>query len=172
MSRLDSAIRRLTAQRACLDHAANLIRHIPGPVLELGLGNGRTFDHLRERLPDREVFVFDRQIAAHPACIPDDDHLFLGDFRDTLPSARDRLPALAALAHVDVGTGDETASRALGEWLAVPLASLLGPGAVVLSDQPLPIPGAKPLPLPDSVAVGRVHFLQIPQLSDQNLTGR
>ncbi len=74
MSRLDSAIRRLQAQRACLDAAAALVAGLPGPVLELGLGNGRTYDHLREILPAREIFVFERRIAAHPASIPDERH--------------------------------------------------------------------------------------------------
>ena len=54
MSRLDSFIRRLEAQRACLNRAAALISGIDGIVLELGLGNGRTYDHLRELFPDRE----------------------------------------------------------------------------------------------------------------------
>ena len=52
MSRLDSFIRRLEAQRACLDRAAELIRDIDGHVLELGLGNGRTYDHLRGLFPE------------------------------------------------------------------------------------------------------------------------
>ena len=55
MSRLDSFIRRLEAQRACLNRAAELIRDIDGFVLELGLGNGRTYDHLRELFPDRDI---------------------------------------------------------------------------------------------------------------------
>jgi hypothetical protein len=84
VSRLDSAIRRLEAQRACLDHAVALIADLDGIVLELGLGNGRTFDHLRERLPGREVYVFERHVAAHPACVPACDHLILGDVRDGL----------------------------------------------------------------------------------------
>lgn len=48
MSRLDSVIRRLEAQRACLGFAADLIEgrgggdRVDGVVLELGLGNGRT----------------------------------------------------------------------------------------------------------------------------------
>ena len=85
MSRLDSFIRRLQAQRACLEMAAGLIDGVAGPVLEFGLGNGRTYDHLREVLPAREIYVFDRQIAAHPDCIPDDEHMFLGELHDTLP---------------------------------------------------------------------------------------
>src|SRR4051812_41343381 len=45
MTRLDSAIRRLTAQRDLLNWAAQAIGPT-GLVLELGLGNGRTYDHL------------------------------------------------------------------------------------------------------------------------------
>ena len=70
MSRLDSFIRRLEAQRACLNRAAALISGIDGTVLELGLGNGRTYDHLRELFPDREIYVCERRVAAHPACVP------------------------------------------------------------------------------------------------------
>ena len=55
MSRLDAFIRRLQAQRTCLGLAADLVAGVPGPVLELGLGNGRTYDHLRELMPDREI---------------------------------------------------------------------------------------------------------------------
>ena len=75
MSRLDSVIRRLRAQRACLQRAVEMIRDLPGPVLELGLGNGRTYDHLRQSLPDREIFVFEREVAADPGCLPDAAHL-------------------------------------------------------------------------------------------------
>jgi hypothetical protein len=87
MSRLDSAIRRLQAQRACLDHVCGLIADLPGPVLEVGLGNGRTYDHLRQSLPGRPIYAFDRQVAAHPDCVPAAPFLLLGDFRDTLPAA-------------------------------------------------------------------------------------
>jgi hypothetical protein len=158
MSRLDSVIRRLEAQRACLDHAAALIRDLDGPVLELGLGNGRTYDHLRERLPGRAIFVFDRQLAAHPDCIPPSDHLLLGDFQDTLPLALERLGQCAALIHADIGTGDETASRALAAGLAPHLVRLLRPQAVLASDQPMPAEGLAALPLPREVAAGRYHL--------------
>ena len=50
MSRLDSVIRRLTSQKLALEWAADIIRHLDGAVLELGLGNGRTYDHLRENI--------------------------------------------------------------------------------------------------------------------------
>ena len=56
MSRLDSFIRRVSAQRDCLNMAKDMIADVPGPILELGLGNGRTFDHLRELFPDLARF--------------------------------------------------------------------------------------------------------------------
>src|SRR5215472_16370626 len=90
MSRLDSMIRRLMIQRASLDWAMTRIAALPGPVLEFGLGNGRSYDHLREHLPNREIYVFDRHVAAHPDCIPPADRMILGDFTETAPAARRR----------------------------------------------------------------------------------
>src|SRR5713101_3249826 len=109
MSRLDSFIRRLEAQRACLDRAAELIGGLDGVVLELGLGNGRTYDHLRALFPHREIYVCERRVAAHPDCVPPPERLILGDMRVTLTAARDRLGGRVALAHLDVGTGDAAA---------------------------------------------------------------
>ncbi len=156
MTRLESAIRRLEAQRACLDRAAALAAGLAGPVLELGLGNGRSYDHLRARLPDRDIFVFERAPAAHPDCTPPADRLIVGDFRQTLATAA--LPAPAALVHADIGSGDKAASLALAETLAGLLPPLLAPGAILAADQPLPLPGAEALPLPEGVAPGRYHL--------------
>ena len=161
MSRLDSFIRRLEAQRACLDWAARAVAGVPGPVLELGLGNGRTYDHLRERLREREIFVFERRVAAHPGSIPDAVHLILGDFRATLPSAFKRIGAQAALAHCDIGQADEAASRALAAAVAPLLAPLMAPGGIVLGDQLMAHPRWAALPLPDGVKPGRYHVYRV-----------
>ncbi|TIX46309.1 MAG: hypothetical protein E5V36_02035, partial [Mesorhizobium sp.] len=75
MSRLDSFIRRMTAQRDILDHVCAEVAKMEGPVLELGLGNGRTFHHLRERLPGRRIVAFDRALAAHASSIPEAENL-------------------------------------------------------------------------------------------------
>jgi len=65
LSRLDSFIRRLEAQRLCLDWATARIAATPGVVLELGLGNGRTYDHLASRLgPGREIHAFARRVVS------------------------------------------------------------------------------------------------------------
>jgi hypothetical protein len=158
VSRLDSAIRRLEAQRDCLALAARLIVDLPGNVLEMGLGNGRTYDHLRTLLPGREIFVFDRRVAAHPDCIPDDEHALIGDFRETVPAALVRLGSSTALAHCDTGSGDSAATRALADWLGPALDPLLAPGAIVVSDQSLEAAGWTALEIPENVPPGRYYI--------------
>lgn len=155
MSRLDSFIRRLQAQRSCIDAAAERLAAVEGPVFELGLGNGRTYDHLRERLPGREIFVFERQVAAHPACVPDEAHLFLGDIHETLPSALPRFEGRVALIHSDIGTGDADANAGIAAFLSDHLARFLRPGGLVISDQPMALADAESLDLPDGVKPGR-----------------
>ena len=158
MSRLDSFIRRLEAQRACLDSAAQLIAAVPGNVLEFGLGNGRTYDHLRDRLRGRDIYVFERKVAAHPDCIPPSDRLFLGDFLDALPKAIAQLGQETALANMDIGTGDEAASQRLAAQMAPLVLQLLKPGGILISDQPVESTDLETLPLPAGIKPGR-YFL-------------
>lgn len=160
-SRLDSVIRRLTAQRECLNQAAGLVTGTPGCVLELGLGNGRTFDHLRGLFPNRDIFVFERKVAAHPDCIPADDRLFLGDLTETLPEATARLGRTAALVHADIGSGHADVDEKLATILANLLPPLVKPGGLVISDQDIPFETATPLPLPDGVDDGRYYFRRL-----------
>ncbi len=158
MSRLDSFIRRLEAQRACLNRAAALIAGLDGPVMELGLGNGRTYDHLRELFPERDIYVCELRVAAHPDCIPPADRLLLGDMVDTLPAARKALGSRVALAHFDAGTGDAAANLDLATGLRPLIVPLLRAGAVLATQQVMDGPGLAPLPLPDGVAEGRYHL--------------
>jgi hypothetical protein len=155
MSRLDSFIRRVSAQRDCLNMAADLIADIPGPILELGLGNGRTFDHLRSLFPDREIFVFDRRVAAHPDCIPDEDHMIVGDITETLPAALERIGGKAALAHCDIGTGEKESNAILIATIAPMVNALMATGGIVCSDQEYTVDNWKAQPLPDGVNRGR-----------------
>jgi hypothetical protein len=74
----------MLAQRDCLNFAAWAIAEIPGPVLELGLGNGRTYDHLRELLPDRDIYVFEKVVNSFTSCTPPKNRLFLGEVTDML----------------------------------------------------------------------------------------
>jgi len=165
LSRLDSFIRRLEAQRACLDLACRAIAERPGPVFELGLGNGRTYDHLRERLADPDerwpIYVFERQVAAHPDCVPPAERLFLGDFRQTLPRAAAAFRGQVVMAHADMGSGDAAANADLAAFVGEALVPALAPGAVVLSDQPLRLAGTEPLPLPEGVEPGRYGLYRL-----------
>ncbi len=155
MSRLDSFIRRLEAQRLCLDWAAARVAGMAGVVLELGLGNGRTYDHLASRLgPGREIHAFDRQLAAHPGCVPPAGRLVLGELRETLPRFAARGLAVAMI-HADLGSGDSAATAAQAAWLAAEIAAAGSPGCLVLSDQALRDPRLAPLPLPEGVPAGR-----------------
>ena len=138
LTRLDKAIRRLEAQRACLDWAVKEVTAIPGIVVELGLGNGRSFDHLRARLPGREIFVFERSPAAHPASTPAAERLIIGNLEETLSTARARFASKVAFLHSDIGTGDDDRNAHFAEWLGPHILPLLVPGAIVASDQRLP----------------------------------
>jgi hypothetical protein len=160
MSRLDSFIARMQAQRDCLNFLRPAVDRLPGPILEVGLGNGRTYDHLRDLFPGRDIYVFERQVAAHPDCIPPDDRLFLGEARDALPRAARALGATAALIHTDLGTGDHAANMAMATWLGPALDALAGPGGYVLANQALSVPRWQLQPEPPGVPKGRYYLYQ------------
>ena len=137
MNRLDDMIARLLTQRACLDEAARLVAGLPGSVLEIGLGRGRTYSHLRQLFAGREIFAFDWDNRAWPDACPDGGYLVLGDFRQTLPAAAGRLTRPAALAHSDFGSPDRQADAALAQDIAGPIVGLMAPRGLVVSDRPL-----------------------------------
>ena len=140
--------------------AAKAIRDVPGVVFELGLGNGRTYDHLRQCLPKRDIFVFEREVRAHPDCIPDDDHLILGDLEATLPGLLSRFSEGVALVHSDIGTGDAERNQRLAAWIAATIPGFLTPGAWVVADQALNTPNLVPQVLPDGIASDRYFVYQ------------
>ncbi len=155
MTRLDSAIRRLTAQRDLLNWASTVIAPT-GLVLEIGLGNGRTYDHLRTRLPGREIHVFERSPAAHPDCMPPEGHLVVGDVFETLPLFTARFgTGSAALVHVDIGTGDEEANRSLAQRLSPLIEALLQPGGLLLGDRAFLMPRCRDISADTGVPEGR-----------------
>jgi len=154
-SRLDVFIARMKAQKAFLEDVAGRIAGVEGPVLELGLGNGRTYDHLREILPDREIFVFDRSVTAHPSSIPDGEHMIIGEIRDTLAFCGPRVKRPAALVHCDLGTGDPTADLAKAHWLGPLIAERTGAGGFVASGIALEMPDFEALPRTPEAELGR-----------------
>lgn len=160
MSRLDSFIRRLTAQREILNWAIAKVRDRRDLVLEIGLGNGRTYDHLRLGLGDDRIYAFDRANNANPRSFPPDDRLVLGEFADTLPAFAARHPQAAGLVHSDVGLGDLEANARQVVNMANWLPPLLASGGMLLSDQQLSHPALILQPMPVQIPAER-YFLYI-----------
>ncbi len=148
-SRLERMLARLATQKACLEFARAELHDSSGVIFELGLGKGRTYDHLRKLFPTHEIFAFDLSLHAPSDCIPDDQHLRLGELRDTLAD-----PALARLnvmlVHADVGSEDRACDARMVAGLAPCIDKLLDPGALVLSDRAMQIARWRPLPLPEA----------------------
>lgn len=161
-TRLERLLFRLEAQHICLNWAMAEIRDRPGPVFELGLGHGRTFDHLRRHLSDRDIFVFDREIDCFADCTPDAEHLVLGKFSETLPQARQRFAGQVILVNSDVGTYDEGYNAEVAALVSRNLPALLAPRAIVLSDLPLDLPEVWLLPLPEKVRSERYFIYRSP----------
>lgn len=140
MSRLDAFIRRMEAQRACIELSARLAAALEGPVLELGLGLGRTYDHLLETFPDREVYVVDDHMKPAHGILPKAPLAIKGDVAEVLPRLAEDRGALFAIVHSDLGgslwddlTPDVPLMRCLSKWL--PRVTV--PGAVIISNLPL-----------------------------------
>ena len=159
MSRLESMRRRLTAQIDGLNWGLAETANLTGDILELGLGNGRTYDHLREYGGGRRVAVIDRQLNCHPSCIPPEADFFQGEADDMLRQMSQNGMRFA-LVHFELGIGVEEHDNALSAKLAPLIAPLLVPGAIVVTQNPLP--GFTAIPGPDSVEDERYLFYTAP----------
>lgn len=136
MSRLESMRRRLSAQIDGLNWATRQIDGLAGDVLELGLGNGRTYDHLRQELPGRRIWVIDRVLQPHPSCVPPEQDFLQGEADEMLEDLGKR-SAQIALAHYDFGFGVKELDVAEGARLSPLIAPLITPGGLIVSQQPL-----------------------------------
>jgi hypothetical protein len=160
VSRLERHRNRIEAQLACLDEAIRLIAGRPGPVVELGLGKGRSYDHLVERLPGRRVWAFDRKLTCDPAIVRDHGLLVLGDFRDTLATAVERIGERAILIHADFGSEQPDRDAELARFLGPALEPVLARGGILVSDRALELADAAPLPLPAGIPAGRYFMVE------------
>jgi trans-aconitate methyltransferase len=153
MSRLDSFINRMSAQRDLLNHVRDA-RLLPneGGVFEIGLGNGRTYSHLRELFPERRIIAFDRQLASHASATPAPDDFVAGEIRET---GQRFIGSGAALVHADIGTGYPDKDSITLTWLPQLVAGLLMQGGCAVSGLPLVHEALQPLPLVATVQDGR-----------------
>jgi hypothetical protein len=155
MSRLDSFIRRLLAQRDILNAIAADVRQLEGDVLELGLGNGRTYDHLRELFPGKRIVAFDRDERRDQISRPDDRDMVVGEIQATITPY---LTGTAALVHADIGTGHPERDAVTLTWLPDTMAQALTRGGIAVSGLPLDHPAFSPFSQPAGVPEGR-YFL-------------
>lgn len=156
MSRLDSFISRMSAQRDILNHVDKVLG-LPaeGDVLEVGLGNGRTYSHLRELFSDRRIIAFDRQMGAHKTEAPEPEDVVLGEIKETGLGFVGRN---AALVHADIGTGYPDKDAITLTWLPRMVAGMLAPGAYAVSGLPLEHADLEALPRLSTVEEGRYFY--------------
>ena len=154
MSGLDMLIRRLMAQRASIERAGGLVASLEGPAILLGLGDGAALDHLCEIARKRDVILFDKGPIAD-GTVPSIAERVEGDPRETLPRHWERLKRSAALALINFPITDEAR---LAAEVAPLVAPMLRPGAVVVSEIAIELPGWERLPPPEGVREGRHHL--------------
>ncbi len=155
MSRLDSMLRRLTAQRDGLNWAASRIADKDGDVLDMGLGNGRTYDHLREILPNRRIWVMDRVLQCHPDSTPPEQDFLQGEAEPMLERLA-REGHKMAMAHYDFGRGIKEEDVAEAARLSPLIAQVMQPGGLLISGQPLV--GFDQIEGPETIAPDRYLF--------------
>ncbi len=156
MSRLESFRRRITAQIDGLNWALEQTRDIPGNILELGLGNGRTYDHLRE-YGERRIWVVDRILQCHPSCVPPEEDFLQGEATEAL----DKLAAQGtqiSLAHYDLGQGVKEDDVEESRQMSDKIRAVMAPGGLVVSQQPMN--GMERLAGPDTIVGDRYFFFR------------
>ncbi len=160
MTRLDLFIARMISQRACIEHAIDLTAGMEGPVFELGLGNGRTFDHIRARLPRRDVYVFERAVASHPDSTPADDQLVLGDVFETLPMMLERLGPTVSFAHADLGGHNAQKNDTFARAISPLVEAMMAQGGIMVSSDRMYFDRLTELALPEGAMPGRAFIYQ------------
>lgn len=155
MSRLDSFINRMTAQRDILNHVRNALILPDGAVLEVGLGNGRTYSHLREIFADRRIVAFDRQFAAHKTLAPEPQDFIEGEIRNT---GQKFIGTDAALVHADIGTGYPEKDAVTLQWLPDMVVGMLVEGGIAVSGLPLAHPKLEQMPRLPHIEDGRYFY--------------
>ena len=147
-------MRRLAAQRDGLEWATERTKNMTGDALDMGLGNGRTYDHMRE-ISDRHIWVIGRVLQCHPSGIPPKADFLEGEAEAML----DKMAAdgtQIVLAHYDFGFGVKEKDVAEAVRLSPAIARIMAPGGIIVSGQPLV--GFTALDGPSTVAKDRYQF--------------
>ncbi|MFC6688176.1 class I SAM-dependent methyltransferase [Jhaorihella thermophila] len=154
-TRLDVFIDRMVSQRACLDFAIAETAQMTGPVYELGLGNGRTYHHMREKIEGRHIYVFERKVESHPDSTPPEELTVLGDVMETLPAILVRFGPVASLIHADLGGHNLQKNDAFARKVSPLIEPMLAPGGIMVSSDRMYFETLEELPLPPGAVPGR-----------------
>ena len=157
MSRLESFRRRLTAQIDGINWAIEQSKDIKGDILEMGLGNGRTYDHLRENT-DRRIWVIDRILQCHPSCVPPEADFLKGE-ADAMLERLATEGAQIAFAHYDFGFGVKEKDVEEGGRLSPRIKAVMVPGGMIVSQQPMV--GFTRIQGPETIIGDRYHFYRV-----------
>lgn len=157
MSRLDSMLRRFTAQRDGLNWAAEKVADLKGDALDMGLGNGRTYDHIREIMPDRRIWVMDRILQCHHSCVPPKQDFLQGEAEESLAKLTD-MGAKIVLSHYDFGFGVKEKDVEEAARFSPLIAKVMAKGGIIVSGQPLV--GFTAMQGPEHIAPDRYYFYQ------------
>ncbi|MBV1895532.1 MAG: class I SAM-dependent methyltransferase [Rhodobacteraceae bacterium] len=155
MSRLDLFIDRMVSQRACLDFAIDATAAMTGPVFELGLGNGRTFHHMREHIVGRDIYVFERAVGSHPDSTPDAEFTILGDVRETLVQTLEKMGPVASLIHADLGGHNRAKNDAFARMVSPMVEPLLAKGGLMVASDRMYFETLSEVALPDGAVPER-----------------
>lgn len=158
LTRLEKVLYRLEAQHACFAWAFDEIKDLPGVVFEIGLGLGRTFNHMRHHMPEREIYAFEREINAYPDCMPQEHEIILGEIAETLPAMAEKFAGRVVLAHSDIGSFDKAMNKQMSELISSALLPCLAPQAIIMSDLPLKVPHTRKLSLPQGARADRYYL--------------
>lgn len=161
-SRLDLFIDRMVSQRACLDFAIAETAALTGPVYELGLGNGRTYHHMRQRITGRDILVFERAVASHPDSTPPAELTVLGDVMQTLPAMLADTGAVASLIHADLGGHNREKNDIFARRISPLVEPLLAPGGLMVSSDRMYFHALTEMPLPAGAVPGRCFIYRKP----------
>jgi hypothetical protein len=162
ISRLEQTHRRLQGQLLAFDYAFGVIEKMPGIVAELGLGHGRTFDHLRRRLPGREIYAFDHRDDAYEDCRPDPACFIAGEITQTFPAFAQRHAGRIVLINTDIGSFDLERDARLAAVMSRLLPPAIAPGGIIMSDLALDAAGCERVELPPSEWPGQYYLYRKP----------
>ena len=129
MSRLDSFIFRMTAQREILNHIGGRVKGWMGRSSSSVLATAAPSIICVNAFRIEGSSSFDRAVGAHKTSTPEPENMVVGEIRETAKI----IGINAALAHVDIGTGYDEKDAITLTWLPQLMAGACARTAIAVS---------------------------------------